>query len=176
MRERYVHVVRSDNGAARRFERSTSCCVPRHWGKGEVLVSLIEANPRLSRFPGVHLSEDGATASSRDFAWKAINRPRWKVFVPSAPGSNAANCTHSASVNLAIAGLFPIICIIASAMLSMANRIRIGSCISTICAARQSRRSLDAPSSRLKAMSGCEATGFGSRKLRCLLSKSSTSS
>ena len=44
-----MHVGRSDNGAARRFERSMSCSQPRHWVKCEAPVSLIIAGLRERR-------------------------------------------------------------------------------------------------------------------------------
>ena len=41
MRVVRADVGRSDNGAAWRFGRSTSFCVPRQWGKGDALAGVI---------------------------------------------------------------------------------------------------------------------------------------
>ncbi|MGB4738382.1 MAG: hypothetical protein WBH50_09325, partial [Fuerstiella sp.] len=59
LRARWSHVGRSDNGAARRFERAMSCSQPRHGVKGEDLVRVLLKMLR-ARCAHVRRSDNGA--------------------------------------------------------------------------------------------------------------------
>ena len=63
---RYAHIGCSDNGAARRFERSMSFNQPRHWVKGKALVRVLSSFRKMNA-RGVHLSKSINQSSHHEF-------------------------------------------------------------------------------------------------------------
>ncbi len=78
LRARCEDIYRSDNGAARRFKRTTSFRIPLHWVKGEALVTANCRNQN-QRFQAKPIQ----TRNERHFALNSDCRPETAILQPS---------------------------------------------------------------------------------------------